>query len=288
MTPSLARVLALASACVAAGWGCVSSDFVDGQFSCDVATGVGCPTGQACGADGRCRAHALSDGGAVDSADRDQSASGFCANAKHTLCLDFDDGGYGNWLPSADPTARIAVDKDASTSPPYSLVASIPGGALHASILSALPVPTAHLVCRFSFRVDAIDTSTGPTIYVVRLSASGPDTVDHVLALILDGHNNRSGLQEFWHESSGTPGNQTSSPFPLPGATGWQTVTLDASLTSDGGTAWIGIEALRFGPFSLAKGGTISELELGTSASGAAQAPVSLRFDDVACDAQTP
>ena len=212
----------------------------------------------------------------------DGSSAPFCA-AHHDLCEDFDsDAGLTAWQVTRANGGQIGIDSDAFVSPPSSLDVSLGTGRPQGMISRSLTA-SAHVICELKIRIETA-SNPGAPLLLVNLDAKGQGVDSYALTFGFD--QSQATLTERGTRTGGDVINVTH-PFETLARGSWQTVRIDAMLSTEGGSAEISYGSNVFGPFALVKlAAMFDAIDLGIAPSDNLSAPIQARFDDVACDAK--
>lgn len=223
------------------------------------------------------------DGGAdvIAVTDAGPSDAPFCKRADHTLCDDFDELALGAlWSSQHVVSATLVLDDDASVSPPRSLLARVADAqAGNAYLERDFTGSASRVTCQFDARMDSLGTV--PILsFSFGLTSTDPSRPDYNITLL---HTSAKTSYSEWTASADGGGSSNSADLPaLPvGKSAFTHVVIDMSF--GGGTIAITYDGASVLATSLAAPPNSGQtLLLGVLEYAAT--PVTMHFDNVACD----
>jgi hypothetical protein len=128
----------------------------------------------------------------MDSASGDVGAGGPCAARRWALCDDFDHAPLAAlWGTMLAAGGTLAVDSDASVSPPNSLLVTLPlpseAGAPQAGVAKSIEGPVSTIHCELALRLDLADPKGGMVPVSFSLSSADPVKRNYFLFLLVEG-----------------------------------------------------------------------------------------------------
>ena len=205
----------------------------------------------------------------------------FCKQANHTLCDDFDELALGAlWTSQHVTSAMLSLDDAAAVSPPHSLLASVADASAGVAYLQKdFSGSASRVTCAFDARVDAL--STVPVLsFSLDLASTDPSRPDYNITLL---HTSAKTSYSEWTGLSDGGGSSNGADLPaLPvSASKWTHVVVDMSFGAGSiSITYDGASVLATG--LAAPPNSAQTLLLGVIEYIAT--PVTMHFDDVACD----